>query len=137
MSLFGFDGAPFFEGRYVLHLPQAMAEQAERRRIPLADLWSQVEPLRRRLLAARAQRERPKTDDKVLADWNGLAIAGLATAGQLLGEPDWTRRAERAAEFVLTELRPAGAALPRSRGVLPAVSAARGRGRGVIRSDPG
>jgi uncharacterized protein YyaL (SSP411 family) len=109
--LLGFDGAPFFEGRYVLHLPRPMAEQAERRRIEVADLWRQVDPLRRRLLAARDARERPRTDDKVLADWNGLGIAGLATAGRLLGEPAWIERAERAAAFVLERLRPAGGPL--------------------------
>ena len=105
--LFGFDGGPFFEGRYVLHLPQPMAEQAERRRVDREALWRQIEPLRVKLLAERARRERPRTDDKVLADWNGLAIAGLATAGRLLAEPRWVAQAERAASFVLAELRPA------------------------------
>jgi hypothetical protein len=109
--LFGFEGPPFFEDRYVLHLPRPVSEQAERRRITAEALWRQIEPLRRKLLSARARRERPRTDDKVLADWNGLAIAGLAVAGRLLGEDDWLRRAVRAAEFVLGELRPGGGPL--------------------------
>jgi uncharacterized protein YyaL (SSP411 family) len=53
------------------------------------------------LLAARAQRVRPGRDDKVLADWNGLAIAALARASAVFARPDWLRRAERAFAFVI------------------------------------
>jgi len=91
--------------------PQPMAEQASRRRVDLAALWAQIEPLRGKLLAARDLRERPKTDDKVLADWNGLAISGLANAGRLLGEPAWIEHAAQAADFVLTRMRADGAPL--------------------------
>lgn len=47
-------------------------------------------PLREKLLARRATRIRPGRDDKILADWNGLAIAGLVRAGIVFDEPDWT-----------------------------------------------
>ena len=45
--------------------------------------WASV---RSRLLAARAERVRPARDDKVVAAWNGLAVASLAEAGTVLGE---------------------------------------------------
>ena len=100
--LFGFDRPPFFEHlHYVLHLPRPLQEQAERRRVGYEELLRSIAPLRERLLAARTGRPRPATDDKVLADWSGLAVAGLAVAGRLLGEPEWVKRAERAAWFVL------------------------------------
>ena len=52
--------------------------------------------LRARLLAARDRRVRPARDDKVLADWNGLAIAALARAGLAFERPDWLAAAELA-----------------------------------------
>ena len=58
-----------------------------------------------RLRVVRAERVRPALDTKVIAGWNGLAIAALATAGRLLGEPRYVAAAVRAAEFVLAPLR--------------------------------
>jgi uncharacterized protein len=47
---------------------------------------------------------RPERDDKVLADWNGLAVAALARAASVFGRPDWLKRAEEAHDFVLAEM---------------------------------
>ncbi|MCW5696952.1 MAG: thioredoxin domain-containing protein [Bauldia sp.] len=52
------------------------------------------------LLADRNQRPRPTRDDKVLADWNGLAIAGLVRAGLALDRPDWVDTATRCYRFI-------------------------------------
>ncbi len=59
---------------------------------------------RRVLFEARSKRVRPGRDDKVLADWNGLAIAGLARAASVLDRPEWLARAATAFDFVLHEL---------------------------------
>ncbi|HEX6261770.1 MAG TPA: thioredoxin domain-containing protein, partial [Actinomycetota bacterium] len=61
--------------------------------------------VRERLLAIRAERVRPATDDKVLAGWNGLAIRALAEAGAALEEPRYVEAAVLAARFVLEEMR--------------------------------
>ncbi len=115
--LYGFDGAPFFEGRhYVLHLPRPLAEQADKRKTSLAELLGQIEPLRARLFEARRQRQPVLTDRKILTDWNGMAIAGVAEAGRLLPEPAFVARASRAAEGVLELLRPGGELLHVKRG---------------------
>lgn len=107
--LLGFAGEPFFEDTaYVLHLPEPLAEAARRRRIPEEELLRDLKAAERRLLAARFRRDRPLTDDKILADWNGMVITGLAVAGRVLGEPLLVERAATAARFLLGTMRPGG-----------------------------
>jgi uncharacterized protein YyaL (SSP411 family) len=81
-----------FEGHNILHRLKT---------VPHSDDDEQrLAALRAKLFAARAPRVRPGLDDKVLADWNGLMIAALANASQILGEPSWLAMAERAFNFV-------------------------------------
>ncbi len=48
------------------------------------------------LLKHRAARVPPGFDDKVLADWNGLAISALADASRVFDQSDWLTAAQRA-----------------------------------------
>jgi uncharacterized protein len=107
-AAYGLEGPPPFEGeRYVLHLRAPLSELARAGGVDEAELWRRLEPGRRALLEARERRERPLTDDKVLADWNGLAIGAMARAGAVLPEPRYVAAAARAAAFVLSRLREA------------------------------
>ncbi|NJP89734.1 thioredoxin domain-containing protein [Nonomuraea sp. FMUSA5-5] len=56
--------------------------------------------VRARLLAARELRVRPGRDDKVVASWNGLAIAALAETGAVFERPDLVAAATAAAELM-------------------------------------
>ncbi len=77
-----------------LRTPQPLSD-ADERRLAIA---------RAALLEHRARRIRPATDDKVLADWNGLAIAALAFAGTTLARPEWIDRAATAFGFVTSAM---------------------------------
>jgi len=60
--------------------------------------WSRI---RARLLEARMARAQPTRDDKVVAAWNGLAIAGLAETGVLFDRPDFVSAAEQTARLLI------------------------------------
>ncbi|AOT03803.1 thioredoxin domain-containing protein [Arthrobacter sp. U41] len=62
-----------------------------------AELWQRVRPV---LLAARSRRPQPARDEKVVAGWNGLAVAALAEAGAVLGQPRLVQAAERIAGYL-------------------------------------
>ncbi|MDT9680876.1 thioredoxin domain-containing protein [Streptomyces sp. TRM76323] len=81
----------FEEGASVLQMPQgAGVVDAER-----------LDRIRRRLLAARDERARPGRDDKVVAAWNGLAVAALAETGACFDRPDLVERATEAADLLV------------------------------------
>ncbi|WP_198602473.1 thioredoxin domain-containing protein [Streptomyces sp. DH-12] len=81
----------FEEGASVLQLPQ---------RDEVFDA-SRVDGIRERLLAARDRRPAPGRDDKVVAAWNGLAIAALAETGAYFGRPDLVEAAVAAGDLLV------------------------------------
>ena len=68
-------------------------------RLPVDD-EQRLTRVRQTLLVAREKRPRPARDDKVVAAWNGLAVAALAEAGALLDRPDLVARAQDAARLL-------------------------------------
>ena len=89
LSAYTLSAPAHWEGKPILHrAPATLAEMNFR---------DALEELRQH----RESRVRPGRDDKVLADWNGLAIAALAEASRSLGKPDWLDAAKRAYRFVL------------------------------------
>ena len=67
-------------------------------------LQETIESIRKKLFAAREKRIHPLKDTKVLADWNGLMIAALAKAARIFDEPKYAVAAQRAADFVFSEM---------------------------------
>jgi uncharacterized protein YyaL (SSP411 family) len=105
-QVYGLKREPNFEnGRYVLLEPRSRGDQAVTLRTTPEALEVRLAPLRGKLLAARERRPAPLRDDKVLTSWNGLMIAAYADAARILKEPRYRRRAEQAADFLLSKLR--------------------------------
>jgi uncharacterized protein YyaL (SSP411 family) len=84
-----------WEGRTILRRVTPPGAPAEEAALAVA---------REVLFQARAKRIRPGWDDKVLADWNGLAIAALARASVVFGQPTWLDRARQAFDFILSQM---------------------------------
>ncbi|MFG2350412.1 thioredoxin domain-containing protein [Streptomyces phaeochromogenes] len=81
----------FEEGASVLQLPQSEGVfDAER-----------IASIRARLLEARGERPAPGRDDKVVAAWNGLAVAALAETGAYFDRPDLIEAALGAADLLV------------------------------------
>ena len=59
---------------------------------------------RQELLARRAERVRPLTDDKVLTSWNGLALTAMCKGFQITGEKKYLEAAIANAKFIADEL---------------------------------
>jgi uncharacterized protein YyaL (SSP411 family) len=81
----------FEHGSSVLQLPQQEG-------VVDAD---KIASVRERLLAARDGRSAPGRDDKVVAAWNGLAIAALAETGAYFERPDLVEAAGAAADLLV------------------------------------
>ncbi len=79
-----------------------------------AELLDRFTADRQKLLAVRNARIQPLRDDKILAAWNGLTIRGLTLAARAIGQPDYLRLAEAAADFTLSRLRDSSGGLHRS-----------------------
>ncbi|MGE0501179.1 MAG: thioredoxin domain-containing protein [Rhizobiaceae bacterium] len=93
---------PTWEGKPILRAVDGDPENADAVRAALD-----------RLRQFRDRRPRPGLDDKVVTEWNGLAIVALVEAGRMLVEPRWVDAAIDAYRFV-SESSDADGRLPRS-----------------------
>jgi uncharacterized protein YyaL (SSP411 family) len=118
-----------FEGRNILHLPfRPGADLADTERAGAAEGPSGAAGLpsdaggavgqpsgsegasamlaaaRKRLIEFRDRRPRPARDEKIIAAWNGLALAAFSEAAVAFGSAGYREAAERAGEFILSEL---------------------------------
>jgi uncharacterized protein len=89
---------------FVLAFSNPPAVVAEALSMSPAEVGAVLQRASESLLAAREERVPVMVDDKVLADWNGTTISALARAGRALDLEELTQAAERAADFVITEM---------------------------------
>jgi uncharacterized protein YyaL (SSP411 family) len=98
-----------FEGdASVLRPARALREVAVELKIEPEAAVEMLATAREEMLAARARRVAPATDDKRLAGWNGMAVWSLAWLGAALPEPRYLDAARRAARFLLDRIQSDG-----------------------------
>ena len=100
LRVYGVDRGPNFSDPHqgngepdksILFLENALDDQTD----------AKLEPMRRKLHAARLARKQPLLDTKILTSWNALMIRAMAHGGKVLGEPRYVAAGEKAAEFLL------------------------------------
>ena len=105
---YGVTPAGNFEGRSILHVARTPAQIASAQAGEEMELADRLARVRSALLEAREARVKPGLDDKVLASWNGLALAAFAEAARVFGRGDYAAVATRNADFLLREMRADG-----------------------------
>jgi uncharacterized protein YyaL (SSP411 family) len=91
-------------GKNILHIAEPLEELAPYKGLTLLELLDRLHNIRETLFEARKKRTPPTTDDKILTDWNGLAIAALAKAAIFLDEPKYLEAAAKTADFILNQM---------------------------------
>jgi uncharacterized protein YyaL (SSP411 family) len=91
-------------GTNILHRKKSLDSWAKSLGISLTELRLQLDEDRLKLFAHREQRIHPFRDDKVITAWNGQMISSLALGTRVIGDPQLLKRAETAADFILTEM---------------------------------
>ena len=110
-TAYGISGRGNFEGGTILSRTMGATPAANRGATPAAHggagdeaLRAKLVPLEERLLAARAKRVPPATDDKVLTAWNGLALRALSEAAVVLENDRYRAAAEETGAFLLDHM---------------------------------
>ena len=97
---FGLDRPANFEGGWHLCVHTSLDAIAVAQQLSVDAVRELVTSAQSKLMRVRELRVRPGLDDKVLASWNALAIAGLATAARCLAREDYADAAGAALQFL-------------------------------------
>jgi len=94
-----------WEEKNILRILKQPAIFATEKNITLDELEVTLDKGLKKILAARNNRVRPITDDKVLLGWNALLITAFCKAAAALHNENYTNTAVRAMEFILEKFR--------------------------------
>jgi uncharacterized protein YyaL (SSP411 family) len=92
-------------GYNILHLAMPLEQVASESNLTMDALIGKLGKITNILFQAREKRVHPFKDDKVLVDWNGLMIAALARANQVLCDKKYLQAATKTADFILKEMK--------------------------------
>ena len=99
--VYGMDKHNFEDKYYILTLPKSLPDLAKEMKLTEDQFSARLSPLKDKLFAERAKRDKPFRNEIALTAWSGQMIAGFAAAGRALQSPMHLETAKQAAEFVL------------------------------------
>jgi uncharacterized protein YyaL (SSP411 family) len=105
---YGISAPGNYAGTNVLHTAVPVEQLLRRHRLDLPALWDRLAEIRAKLLAARQARPALRRDEKVLADWNGLALSAFAFCGRAFGDGRLLEQARALARHLTGPMMPGG-----------------------------
>ena len=93
-----------YTGTNIPHLELSISKIAKKYALTNVEIEKRITKIRNILFAEREKRIHPFKDDKILTDWNGLMIAALAKAGRVFNNKQYTKAAEKSANFIFKNL---------------------------------
>lgn len=90
----------FEAGTNILYMKQDWERASHQLSIELSSLQDQWRKIRQKLYKVRYIRPHPARDEKILTNWNGLAIVALSRAGRVLQDPSVLASAQEIAHFL-------------------------------------
>jgi hypothetical protein len=103
-DFYGVSAPGIFDGTNVLHTAVPVEHIINAHHLSLDELWPKLAEIRAKLLQARSLRPALRRDDKVLADWNGLALSAFARCSRTFGNSHYLDVAHSLADFILAKM---------------------------------
>ncbi len=104
LAYWGVSLAGHVDGRNVLHVADMLERVAVRHGLSVEQMHQDIAAAQTVLFTLRKARAPLARDEKVLAVWNGMALAAFAEAARALAADDYRQAAERCAQFLLREM---------------------------------
>lgn len=92
------------KGKNILYLNNSLEELAEALKTEINELTERIESIRKKLFTIRQKRAKPLRDEKILTDWNALAIVAFCRAGVGFENKEYIETAQKAIEFILSKM---------------------------------
>jgi uncharacterized protein len=94
-----------WEGRSIPNTPRPADALAARFGVEPAEFLQSIDESRDKVYRHRLTRIPPGLDDKILTAWNGLMIGAMAEGARILGDRRYLQAAEKASDFIFSNLK--------------------------------
>ena len=103
-DFYGVSAPGHFDGTNVLHTAVPVEHIISAHHLTLGGLWPKLTEIRGKLLETRGRRPALRRDDKVLADWNGLALSAFARCSRAFDNSHYLDVARKLGDFILARM---------------------------------